>query len=251
MWPLSETKQIAPAAPTLSRPNRTRISESDKWRMDLLVSAANAHLQRSIALAQVEWNVTLLFWGALLTSGISFTAYASNSSPPAATYIAHNDYVIILAYMTASAIFIFGFSINQARSIIEARSQYQLALNAAHLIASLEPIARTGGTFPIMTTRLPFWEMTRNIVWKTKLLSTFLFASGVWVVTQVLAHGNISLAKKITPDTINLSCAFFDCQNDNVVNWGTDRLEVGTWMWLLCALCVVGFWLRGTGRVSR
>lgn len=234
----------SPVTSSLLLPIKRALSEGDKARMELLGVAAQTHLDRANRLAQVEWNVTLLFWGALLTSGISFIAFASRSSPPLAIYIAHYDWVFLTAYFTAAAIFIFGFSINQARSVIEARGQYQLALNAAHMIASLEPIARTGGAFPKVDPDLSYSRMTRNIVWKTKLLSTFLFASGIWAVTQILAHGNISLARKIPAEQINLACAFLACHDDNRVNLPYDHPELGSLIWLAVGALVIWLWSR-------
>lgn len=234
----------APLPLSLLQPVKRALSEGDKARMELLGVAAQAHLDRANRLAQVEWNVTLLFWGALLTSGISFIAFASRSSPPLAIYIAHYDWVVLAAYFVTAAIFIFGFSINQARSVIEARSQYQIALNAAHVIASLEPIARTGGAFPERDPDLSYSGMTRNIVWKTKLLSTFLFTSGIWAVTQILAHGNISLARKIPAEQINLTCAFLACHDDNRVNWPHDWPELGSLIWLSVGGLVIWLWSR-------
>jgi hypothetical protein len=142
------TASYEPEPPSLMRSEPRFMGENDRARITLLTNGAAAHLSRANTLAQVEWNVTLLFWGALVTSGISFCAYASNSSPPLATYIARYDWVVLSAYMAASLVFLFGFSINQARSIVEVRSQYQRALNEAHRIASLEPIAKTGNSFP-------------------------------------------------------------------------------------------------------
>ena len=220
------------------------MGENDRARITLLTNGAAAHLSRANTLAQVEWNVTLLFWGALVTSGISFCAYASNSSPPLATYIARYDWVVLSAYMAASLVFLFGFSINQARSIVEVRSQYQRALNEAHRIASLEPIAKTGNSFPSERPDLSYRSMTQSNVWKGKLLSTFLFTSAIWIVTQVLAHGRIGLAQSLKPDQIVLRCAFLDCGADNRVDRG-DWPEWGTWLWIGLAASVIWAMLRG------
>lgn len=217
---------------------RPYLSASDMCRIQMLTAEANVHLLRANQLAQIEWHVSLLYWGALLTSGVSLIAYAATARPPVALYLAHNDWILLLAYLLASAVFLFGFSLNQARSILETRAQYQLSLNIAHRIAGLTPLARINGETVVRHPDLGTATMLSSPVWKAKMLSTFLYITGIWIAVQILAHGNIVMNQGVAPERIALACAFFSCGDDNRLDW-LDAPEWGSILWLLAAALAV------------
>lgn len=218
----------------------------DVQRVDMLMRAADMHLKRAIALAETEWKVSLLFWGAMLTSGISFISFAGRSEPPMADYIAHSDWLFFLGFVLAGAVFLFGFSINQSTSIREERAQYQSCQNEAASIAQVASRARTGLQFPDPNEPIRWVSFLHNRVWVTKLFTTYSFISGVWFASQWLAHGKTSLAglagsaARIQP---NPACAFFNCGNDNQVNPG-DLPEIGTVLWAVPMIGVVYLFVR-------
>jgi hypothetical protein len=252
------------AAPTGRRRSRTPAAAppppapataplSDEHRIDMLMKAADLHLQRAIALAGTEWRVTLLFWGAMLTTGLSFIAYSSTSVPPMADYIAHNDWIFFAGYLFAMIIFLFGFSINQATSIREERTQYQACQNEAAIIAGVVARAKTGGKLPNPDEPITLRSFFDSRVWVTKMVTSYAFITAIWFGSQWLAHGKTSLAglagaaAAINP---NPFCAFFDCRFDNEVNWG-DWPELGTILWVIPLLFVLFFFVRTLLRGSR
>lgn len=219
-------------------------------KAEFCLKAAELHLQRAIALADTEWKVSLAFWGVLLASGLSFISYTSNSSPPMTVYIAHSDILFLAPYLITATIFVFGFSVNQAKSIVEARSRFQFYLNEAavavshsHKLPDADP-----GTKPDIT--------SGNRVWATKLLSTFLVVTGIWAASQWLAHGKLAVYAAIAahpqhkPDLSNLpfepanvACAFFDCNNRGHFRLG-DCPELGTVLWFIALIVVSVFFLK-------
>ncbi|MEX6723020.1 hypothetical protein [Parapedomonas caeni] len=236
--PESPAPDIAAAAPGADCDVATRV--------DMLMRAADMHLRRAVALAETEWKVTILFWGGMVTTGISFIAYSSGSSPPMANYIAYSDWVFFLAYMLAAGVFLFGFSINQATSIIEERRQYQACQNEAAALAGVTARARTGGQLADPQAPLHWTLFLRSKVWTTKAMATYLFITGVWISSQWLAHGRVALAGGAGPEAEhfpNPACAFADCHMDNSFDWN-DSLEPGTWLWLLGFLLVTFLFVR-------
>lgn len=227
---------------------------SDVHRIDMLMRASDLHLRRAIALAETEWRVSLLFWGAVLTTGISFIAFSSRSQPPMATYIAHNDWIFLLAYLVAMFVFLFGFSINQARSIREERAQYQACQNEAAVFAGVQARARTGGKLPDISDPMEIRSFLISRVWVMKLVTSFSLISGIWISAQLLAHGRIALAGLAgvpAGEQPNPVCAFISCGNDNKFDLGTDWPEFGTIIWLACLLVVLHLFVQCFRRDGR
>ena len=226
------------------------ILPSTEQKAQYCLKAAELHLQRAIALADTEWKVSLAFWGVLLASGVSFITYTNTSSPPMTVYIAHSDVLFLLPYLLSAAIFVFGFSVNQAKSIVEERSRYRFFLNEAaaatghpYRLADADPDGK-----PVI--------VGKNRVWAQKLLSTFLFVTGIWATAQWLAHGKLAIdaAKAIAPhgkpdllrlpfDAGNVACAFFECHDRGHIEWG-DWPELGTILWGIAAITTMVLFIK-------
>ena len=157
--------------------------------------AADMHLKRAMQLADTEWKVSLAFWAAMLAGGVSFISFTNASTLPMTEYIAHSDYLFLIPYLFAALVFVYGFSINQAESLVRERSRYWYCQNQASAVLGAQYRINSGADKRQIDPEHPIDIPGENKVWAVKLLSTFSFVTGVWAAAQWLAHGKIDSEK--------------------------------------------------------
>ena len=184
------------------------------------------HLERVKQLSDREWRTMVLFWGALLASGTGLITASANASVSLATIIAHWDWLIIVSYYASATIYLVGYNSNMHRSLVTERNRYQLLQDQAFDLRGLDPKLRMKPDrllFRHVRRRKPFCWLPRKViqawssrnafapvrrrqgflsgVWGVKVMTTSLFITVIWAVSQLRRVEARCRANEATVDT--------------------------------------------------
>lgn len=186
-------KGNALAAQSRTPPNtrdKVEVPAFGRDNTEALKAAAQNHLSRVSALADTEWKVTLTFWAAILVSGTTLLTLANGQRLDLAYMIYTNSASVLIAYLVASALFVFGFSVNQSQSISTERNRF-LFYEAASLKSvgvpdtSLIGLRQTDGDRGPLQMVLRS-QVRKSTVWAMKLATTTCSIAGIWAATVAI-----------------------------------------------------------------